>query len=258
MRAAVYEHRAGWIGSIVFHILLGLFLFFSTVTNYRIEPQFVEMTWGEITSTEAPITEIPATENASQLSGKVEQQNNNSLSMPTRRYIDMPDEVISMNSSKKSINTEAPAITSSGKTAATEDQKRYTSLGYGSRDNTVGKSTSFSDATVSTPFGAGAEDGALGNNTAFVLQWAGGGNRKLIGGDMPTYPSGVNQEVQIKLRVVVLPNGTVRSVSPAQKGETRLENAAIAKVRFWKFEPLLTAQPQVEQVCTITFNFTLQ
>jgi TonB family protein len=72
------------------------------------------------------------------------------------------------------------------------------------------------------------------------------------------YPAGVNISAQIKLKVRVQPDGIVRSVAPAQKGDTRLENAAISKVKLWKFEPLLSSQAQMEQECSITFNFTLK
>ncbi|MBW7887162.1 MAG: energy transducer TonB [Bacteroidetes bacterium] len=253
------EYRTGWIASICFHILLGITLYFSAVHQYVIEPQFVEMTWGSITSTELPIPEVPPTENSPRVSGQQEQQSDNSVTLPTRRFIDMSNEAISVQSKSKTITADAPTLQNTGKSAASEDRRSaYSSTGTGTKENALGKSPGTTDAQVATPFGSGADAGALGSTPSFSMVWAGGGNRKLTSGDMPVYPKGVNVEAQIKLRVVVLPNGTVRSVQPAQKGETRLENASIEKVRLWKFEPLLSAQPQVEQICTITFNFRLK
>jgi TonB family protein len=50
----------------------------------------------------------------------------------------------------------------------------------------------------------------------------------------------------------------VKSLNPIQKANERLEEAALEKVRFWRFEPLSSTQPQVDQTCTITFNFKLK
>lgn len=256
---ASHEHRTGWVVSILFHILLGITLYFSTVHQYVIEPQFVEMTWGSITSTEIPIPEIPPAENSSVQSGEQQQQNDNSVTLPARRFIDLSNEAISVQSKSKTITADAPTLQNSGKSAATVDKRsNYYSSGPGSKENLVGKSSGTTNVQTATPYGSGTDPGALGSMPSFSMVWAGGGSRKLMLGDMPAYPSGVNVEAQIKLRVIVLPNGAVRSVQPAQKGNTRLENVSINKVRLWKFEPLLSAQPQVEQICTITFNFKLK
>jgi TonB family protein len=72
------------------------------------------------------------------------------------------------------------------------------------------------------------------------------------------YPKGVNIEAQIRLEAQVMPDGRIRAVRPVQKGNTALEEAAIAKVRHWIFEPLALSIPQRDQNCVITFNFVLQ
>jgi TonB family protein len=55
----------------------------------------------------------------------------------------------------------------------------------------------------------------------------------------------------------VAPNGTVKSVKPAQKANARLEEAAMRELRRWRFEPLSRTLPQREQKCVVTFNFKL-
>lgn len=253
------ELQTGWTASILFHIIIAVLLFFSTFRQYIPEPQFVEMTWGDISSLNAPIPDIPSQPSAAQQELQLAEEADNTIALPSRNYLDLPDEVISLKQSKKSVSADAPAATgSTGKISAEERRTRIVSSGLGSRDNIVGKSTSTSTIQAATPMGAGSEAGGLGSNVAFALQWAGGGNRKLLNGDMPVYPPGVNISAQIKLRVRVQPDGIVRSVAPAQKGDTRLENAAMSKVKLWKFEPLLSSQAQREQECTITFNFTLK
>jgi outer membrane biosynthesis protein TonB len=251
------DFRNGWIVSILFHAALAVLLMFLTVRQYIPEPQFVEMTWGSVASVDK-ISQLPATDQATASSKREEEVSNNSVALPKRKYLDLPDEVISLRARKKNITADNPvSSTRSGKATAKEQRSNVVSSGLGSKDNVVGKSTNAADAQVATPFGSGS-DGGLGSNVAYDIQWSGGGSRKLVNGDMPSYPPGVNVQAQIKLKVVVLPSGSVRAVQPAQKGNTRLENAAISKVKFWQFEPLLSAQPQVEQICSITFNFELK
>jgi TonB family protein len=253
------ELQIGWVISIFFHGCIAILLFYSTFRQYIPEPQFIEMTWGDISPLESPLPNIPS----ERATAKEETQNaneaDNSIALPSRKYLDLPDEVISIKENKKNISTDIPSNTGkSGKISAEEKRTNIVSTGLGTRENVIGKSSSSSTMQVATPFGAGTEAGGLGNNIGYSMQWAGGGNRKLLTGDKPVYPAGVNISAQIKLKVSVQPDGTVRSASPAQKGDTRLENAAISKVKLWKFEPLLSAQPQIEQLCTITFNFTLK
>lgn len=253
------ELQTGWIASILFHIVIAVFLFFSTFTQYIPEPQFVEMTWGDITSLNAPIPDIPSQQTAARQEIQDAEQADNSVALPSRNYLDLPDDVISIKQNKKTISADAPTTTGrSGKISAEERQTTVVSSGLGTKENVTGKSTGTSNVQTAMPFGAGDRAGGLGNNVAYAVQWAGGGNRKLLNGDVPVYPAGVNISAQIKLKVRVMPDGSVRSVAPAQKGDTRLENAAISKVKLWRFEPLLSSQTQSEQDCSITFNFTLQ
>ena len=102
-------------------------------------------------------------------------------------------------------------------------------------------------------FGNG-EGGGIG----FSMKWLQGGMRKKIFGDLPKYPEGVKVEAEIKLLAVVSPDGSIQALQPAQKGNTRLEEAAMKEVRYWKFEPLKSSQPQIPQRCEIVFLFTLK
>jgi TonB family protein len=98
----------------------------------------------------------------------------------------------------------------------------------------------------------------IGGGAGYSLQWAGGGTRRKISGDLPSYPEGANVEGQVRLQAIVAADGFVKSVHPIQKANEKLEDAAVKRVRFWKFEPLAVSQPRVDQTCTITFNFKLQ
>ncbi len=98
----------------------------------------------------------------------------------------------------------------------------------------------------------------LGDSFGYSTSWLGGGTRKKISGALPQYPPGVNVEAQISIVAVVSPDGSVKSVRPAQKANNELENAAMRQLRYWKFEPLRRSAPQIDQSCVVSFLFKLK
>ena len=97
-------------------------------------------------------------------------------------------------------------------------------------------------------------DGKFG----FDIDWGGTGPRKIYSFILPQYPSGVKKEVNIKLQFTILPDGTVGTIIPKIKADTRLENAAINSLRQWRFEALSSNQKQGEQTAVIVFPYRLQ
>jgi hypothetical protein len=97
-----------------------------------------------------------------------------------------------------------------------------------------------------------------GGGMGFSMKWLQGGTRRKIAGDLPKYPAGSKAEAEIRLFAVVKPDGRIEALVPAQKADTRLEEAALKEVRYWRFEPLKPSQPQVDQTCEISFLFTLK
>ncbi len=92
----------------------------------------------------------------------------------------------------------------------------------------------------------------------FDIDWGGKGTRKIYSFILPQYPDGVKKEVNIKLQFTILPDGTVGTIIPKIKADTRLENAAINSLRQWRFEALSSRQKQVEQNAVIIFPYRLQ
>ena len=95
-------------------------------------------------------------------------------------------------------------------------------------------------------------------NFGFDIDWGGKGTRKIYSFILPQYPEGVKKEVNIKLQFTILPDGTVGTIIPKIKADTRLENAAINSLRQWRFEALGSNQKQVEQMAVIVFPYRLQ
>lgn len=102
-------------------------------------------------------------------------------------------------------------------------------------------------------FGSGS-----GDSFGYSMNWLKGGTRKKLSGALPKYPRGTNVEAQISILAVVTPDGSIKSVQPAQKANTELENAAMRELRYWKFEPLRRSAPQADQSCVVTFLFRLK
>ena len=95
-------------------------------------------------------------------------------------------------------------------------------------------------------------------NFGFDIDWGGKGTRKIYSFILPQYPEGVRKEVNIKLQFTILPDGTVGTIIPKMKADTRLENAAINSLRQWRFEALSSNQRQAEQTAVIVFPYRLQ
>ena len=97
-------------------------------------------------------------------------------------------------------------------------------------------------------------DGSFG----FDIDWGGKGKRKIYSYSLPSYPEGVQKEIDIRLRFTILPDGTVGTIIPLIKADTKLENAAINSLRKWRFEALDQSQKQLEQAAIIVFPYRLQ
>ena len=108
------------------------------------------------------------------------------------------------------------------------------------------------------PLGFGSGTDGEGGGAGYSLQWGQGLVRRKLSGALPKYPAGVNTGGQVQILALVQPNGTVKSVQPMQKVNARLEEAAMNAIRYWKFEALPATLAQVDQTCTITFQFKLK
>ncbi|MFN8361380.1 MAG: energy transducer TonB [Candidatus Kapaibacterium sp.] len=85
------------------------------------------------------------------------------------------------------------------------------------------------------------------------IDWGGGGNRTALYKPLPTFPPGASS-AQIRIRFTVLPDGTVGSMIPLQKGDPLLERKAMEALRRWKFNPI---SGDVVMTGIIPFTFKL-
>ncbi len=122
--------------------------------------------------------------------------------------------------------------------------------------NVKNQTDEVANSNVSSP---GKGNKASGNGSfGYDIDWGGKGQRKIYSYILPTYPQGVEKEIDIRLRFSIMPDGTVGVIVPLIKADTRLENAAINSLRQWRFEPLDPNQKQLSQTAVIVFPYRLQ
>ena len=260
------ETSTGWIVSLVLHgILLILFVMIS-IPEVVQNQDFIEVIWG------SPAVSKPAEGVHEQTAGPaadaappvIVARKSAEAAKPTQRVF-LPERKL-QNPAEETLpaaRTEKLDVPLRGSDrsnpvpAAVGEREAPAGRSIGERDQT-GPPVTSSGINVGPASGSAGAGGDIDKGVSFSIQWMKGGTRSRISGDLPKYPPGVNVEAQIKILTVVMPDGSVKSTQPAQKANTALEEAAMKEVRFWKFEPLRSAQPQMEQTCVVTFLFTLK
>ena len=129
------------------------------------------------------------------------------------------------------------------------------------KDKEVKKETTSQTEERTSNNPPGDKKGNLNQGTGdfgFHFEGGGLGTRKIYSYVIPTYPEGVNKEIDIRLKFTIKPDGTVGSIFLLTKADTRLENAAINSLWQWRFEELSPNQAQVDQTAIIVFPYRLQ
>ena len=226
------KHLSFSLSLLIHLILLGLFLLIKITLDYA-PKEYVELTFGtsgEIGSSGAIGTQIKKIEEVSKPQPK-NQTENKSLEV---KEVDLPK---AKNTSEE--NNIKPAdkekeTTKSNKTKTEENENsKVTTEGQGNKAEGTGS------------FG-------------YDIDWGGKGKRQIYSYIIPEYPEGVQKEIDIRLKFSILPDGTVGTILPLAKADTKLENAAISSLRQWRFEPLSPGQKQMEQTAVIVFPYRLQ
>ena len=107
----------------------------------------------------------------------------------------------------------------------------------------------------------GPESSEAGEGTSparsFSIEWT-GGDREKLRGDLPSYPQGLNKSAIIGIRFFVLPDGTVGRMIPLQKGVAALESLTLQALKNWRFNPLPSNAPQIQQQGIVNFIFRVE
>lgn len=262
----VSETTSGWIGSIVFHLLLLLIFLFVNVPEIIQRQEFIEVVWGSPAATvPSLVSSQPETASPSPKPAVTRTKQPGSrkpasqpVILPTRRMAQPAEDLLPLKSAEKLEASERGSTKQTTIASGIGERDLPRGKGSGNRERVGPVSGSSGSSFGPTITGSGGLGGDVDQGISFSIQWSSGGTRRRIGGDLPKYPGGVNVEAQIKILTVVLPDGSVKSAQPAQKANTKLEDAAMREVRYWRFEPLRSSHPQEEQSCLITFLFRLK
>jgi len=124
--------------------------------------------------------------------------------------------------------------------------KNESDKGTGVKD--IGSSDGLSDGN-----GLGSRGTGKGAGYGFGdIEWGGGGNRIVLHKPLPRFPSGVNTSAELRFKFSVLPDGTVGKIIPLQKADPRLEQAALAALRQWRFN-VLKQEVVMEGIIPLSF-----
>lgn len=258
------ERQIGWAGSIGLHTLLLLLFFFLQVPDVLQKQEFVEVSWGataspSVSTSTAKATASPVKETAPAVKQPVRPQKaSQPVLPPERRTLDLSDEVVRVpKTDKMEVPEKGSNIRAAERTAVGERETR-TGQEVGERERTTPGSQTGTGPGGTSPLGTTGLGADVDRGVSYSVRWLDGGSRRLLSFQLPRYPEGVNVEAQVQILTVVMPDGSVKVVSPVQKANPKLEEVAMNEVRQWRFEPLRSSQPQLGQNAIITFLFKLK
>lgn len=259
------ERQIGWLSSVLLHALLLLLFFFIYLPDALQEQEFVEVTWGATASpsmsvmpSPTPTAPVKSTTTASKTTVKT-QKAAQPVVLPERRMRDMSDEVIQVPKTDKVDAPESGTKSQKVENQPVGERDVRTNQTVGERERVIpGETVGGGPGGGTGPLGTSGVGADIDRGASYSIQWLDGGSRKLTSFGLPRYPEGTNVVAQVKVKVTVMPDGSVTSVQPEQKADTRLEEAAMKAVRLWKFEPLRSSQQQLEQNAVVTFLFKLK
>jgi TonB family protein len=252
------DNTRGWIGTLAFHLLVALILFLWKVDLTTSQPEFIELSFNtsaDIRTTPPTRPSPPASSRKAVAAPRVPR--GKPLDLPERRFA-KDDEPLRLPATSKLAADDRPGRVQTQKGNIEGRKDIGPGTGSGEKEKLATRGLGQGGAEVADPVGSGFVGTNIGTSVSMSMLWSDGGTRRMVSGDLPEYPEGVKVEAQIKVELVVLPDGSVKSLRPFQKGNMKLEEAALKETRHWRFEPLRASAPQRDQTCVVTFNFRLR
>jgi protein TonB len=264
----------GWIASILFHILLSLIFLFVVYDNPIDLSEYANLTFSNYNPVDMPVIEeneistappTPAVVSSSPRSlsprSVPANQSNRQVDLPTRRMTEydvnrIPIESqgqLTRNNQGEKISTDRETIHGVENNLSSLDENILNAYRPGTKpsDRSVGQKV---DA-IATP---GQKGGDVQFEKPYAISWEGVDRGAPLNDPSPQYPPGVNVEGKVRIKITVLPDGTMGDLIPLQKLDATLESVTIKTLKTWRFRSLKASEPQVNQTAVITYNFILQ
>ena len=261
----------GWIVSISLHGFLSLF-FLLVIYDIPIDiSEYTDVTFSNFSPVDLPVIEenilspspptpvVAYTPRTSQPAAKSITPTRK-VDLPTRRMTEhdlnrIPTESqrqLIKSGQKDRINTKRETVYSVNDNLSSLDDEMFSAIKPGTKpsDKSVGEKV---DA-IAIP---GKKGGDVKFEKPYEISWE-GVVREVLYDPLPTYPEGLDKEARIKIKITVLPNGTIGNLIPLQKADATLESVTMKSLKLWKLSPLKPTDPQLNQIAVITIRFVLQ
>lgn len=272
----------GWIASIFFHGLLSLIFVLVIYDNPIDISEYVDVTFSNYSPIDLPVIEenvlspapptpiaastlptsqpiVTSAPRTSQPIAKSKTPTRN-VDLPTRKMTEYDVNRIPIESQgqltksgqRDRINTKREMIHGVNDNLSSLDDEIFSAVKSGSKpsDKSVGKKV---DA-IAIPEQKG---GDVKFDKPYEISWE-GVVRDILYGPLPTYPEGLDKEASIRIKITVLPNGTIGDLIPIQKADATLESVTMKSLKLWRLSPLKPTDPQLNQTAVITIRFVLQ
>ena len=244
----------GWVGSVLLHLVfLGLFLLVGVSFEELVEDYSEIVLMGSFTAPPARADDesagVPVATAPEQTEAAA------TIALPERRPLSLPaEDVVPLTSRREA---DIPLL---------EPSRVLDQLTRAGQERPVTRPGDPADERV-TPTGTGLPGGLLltdplagagqGSDQPWLIQWV-GSSREVVRSVLPEYTTAIEREVTLQFRFSVTPAGEVTGITPLQRGDTSLEQAALAALRQWTFQPLPAASPQENQGAVIAFRFRIR
>lgn len=261
----------GWIASISLHGLLSLIFLIVIFDNPIDISEYTDVTFSNFSPIDLPVIEenvlspsppTPSVASTPRISQPIAKSiiPTRKVDLPTRRMTEHDPNRIPLESQgqltklgqKDRIYTKRETVYAVNDNLSSLDDEIFSAVKPGSKpsDKSVGKKV---DA-IAIP---GQKGGDVKFEKPYEISWE-GVVRDILYDPLPTYPKGLDKEARIKIKITVLPNGTIGDLIPLQKADATLESVTMKSLKLWRLSPLKPTDPQLNQTAIITFRFVLQ
>ena len=269
----------GWIASIFLHGLLSLIFLLVIYDNPIDISEYTDVTFSNYSPIDLPVIEknilspspptpviastpTPAVSSTPRISQPVVKSitPTRKVDLPSRRMTEHDLNRIPVESQGKltksgqtdGMNTKRETIHGVNDNLSSLDSEIFNAVKPGSKpsDKSVGEKVD----VIAVP---GEKGGDVKFEKPYEISWE-GVVRDILYDPLPKYPEGLAKEASIKIKITVLPNGTIGDLIPLQKADATLESETMKSLRLWRLSSLKSTDPQLNQTAVITFRFVLQ
>ncbi len=264
----------GWMASILIHGILSLIFLFIVYDKPIDLSEYANLTFSSFNPVNLPVVEenvladspptpsVVSSPRSTQPRSAPTSQPKRKVDLPSRRMTEHDVNRIPVENQGQLTRSENADIIDVERDAIHGVNDNLSSLNEDILNNTK-PGTKPSEQSVGQKVDAVAIPGQKGGDVQFekpftIDNWQGVDRGEPLYYTLPIYPDGLNIEGKTKMRITVLPDGSMGDILPLQKLDATLEAVTVKAMKLWKFRALKSDEPQVNQTAEITYNFQLK